>query len=40
LSENIIIGIDIGGTIVRMGAFTPLGRLLGMREAPIEAAQG
>jgi glucokinase len=40
LSEHILIGIDIGGTIVRLGTFSPQGRLLGMREAPIEAAQG
>ena len=32
--------MDIGGTVVRLGAFTCSGELLDMREAPIEAARG
>lgn len=35
-----VIGIDIGGTLVRMGAFDTGGELLALREAPIEATRG
>jgi glucokinase len=40
LTKNILIGLDIGGTVVRAGAFTPQGELLAVRETPIEAARG
>lgn len=40
MSQDIVIGMDIGGTIVRIGAFSPTGELLDIREAPIEAARG
>lgn len=36
----VIVGIDLGGTIVRAGAFDSEGRLLINRETPIEAARG
>ncbi|MRR31154.1 ROK family protein, partial [bacterium] len=36
----IVIGIDLGGTNVRVGAVTLQGELLTAREAPIEAARG
>jgi len=38
--DKVIVGIDIGGTIVRAGAFDSNGNLLVMRETPIEAARG
>jgi glucokinase len=37
---DIVIGIDIGGTTVRVGAITSEGELLAWRKAPIEAARG
>ena len=37
---DIVIGLDIGGTVVRAGAFTPQGDLLALREKLIEAARG
>ena len=38
--EKAIIGIDLGGTIVRAGAFDSQGKLLVVHETPIEAARG
>jgi glucokinase len=40
LNKDIVIGMDIGGTVVRLGAFTCAGEPVEMREAPIEAARG
>jgi glucokinase len=37
---RILIGIDLGGTNVRVGAVTPAGELLAWKMAPIEAASG
>jgi glucokinase len=38
--EKVIVGIDLGGTTVRAGAFDPDGRLLVVQEALIEAPRG
>jgi glucokinase len=38
--KRIVIGIDLGGTIVRAGAFDHQGNMLSVREIPIEAARG
>jgi glucokinase len=38
--DRAVIGVDLGGTIVRAGAFDPQGRILAVRETPIEAARG
>jgi len=38
--ESIFIGVDLGGTFVRVGAFTLDGELLGTNQAPIHAGQG
>ena len=38
--DKIVVGIDLGGTIVRAGAFNAQGSLLAVRETPIEAARG
>jgi len=38
--KRVVIGIDLGGTIVRAGAFDARGHLLSAREIPIEAARG
>lgn len=38
--ESVIIGVDLGGTMVRVGAFDRRGALQQVREAPIEAARG
>ena len=38
--KDIFIGIDIGGTTVRVGAINPQGELLALRQAPIEAERG
>ena len=38
--KDIVVGIDLGGTIVRAGAFDTHGSLLAVRENPIEAARG
>jgi glucokinase len=38
--DKVIIGIDLGGTIVRAGAFNAEGSLLVVHETPIEAARG
>jgi glucokinase len=38
--EQIVVGIDLGGTIVRAGAFDQRGKMLSVRETPIEAARG
>jgi glucokinase len=40
MKKKILIGIDLGGTNVRVGAVTPAGELLAFQEAPIEARQG
>jgi glucokinase len=37
---DIVIGIDIGGTLVRVGAVDTQGKLLALRESPIEARRG
>jgi len=38
--EKVIVGIDLGGTIVRAGTFDSQGKLLIVHETPIEAARG
>jgi glucokinase len=38
--DKVVIGVDLGGTIVRAGAFDKQGTLLAVRETPIEAARG
>ena len=38
--KDIVIGIDIGGSLVRAGAVEPGGELLALRESPIEAQRG
>lgn len=38
--DNVIVGIDLGGTIVRVGAFDSQGKMLVVRETPIEAVRG
>lgn len=38
--DKVIVGIDLGGTIVRAGIFDSDGSLLVVRETPIEAARG
>jgi len=38
--DRVVIGIDLGGTIVRAGAFDAQGNMLAARETPIEAARG
>lgn len=38
--DKVIIGIDLGGTIVRAGAFDSQGKLLVIHETPIEAPRG
>ncbi len=40
MMDPIVIGIDLGGTNVRVGAITPQGELLHALEAPIEATRG
>lgn len=38
--DKVVIGIDLGGTIVRAGLFESNGNMLCVREIPIEAARG
>ena len=38
--DSIIVGIDLGGTVVRAGAFDKQGKMLAVRETLIEAARG
>ncbi|HLO29933.1 MAG TPA: hypothetical protein VK249_12395, partial [Anaerolineales bacterium] len=38
--DKVVIGIDLGGTMVRAGVFDPQGNLLVVRETPIEAGRG
>jgi glucokinase len=38
--DKTVIGVDLGGTILRAGAFDPQGTMLVVREKPIEAARG
>jgi glucokinase len=38
--DQVIVGIDLGGTIVRAGAFDLGGKLLVVQETPVEAARG
>jgi glucokinase len=38
--EKVIVGVDLGGTTVRAGAFDSRGSLLAVQETPIEAARG
>ncbi len=40
MKKDIVVGIDLGGTHVRAGAFDAAGDLLAMRETPIEAQRG
>jgi glucokinase len=40
MKENILVGIDLGGTNVRVGAVTMGGELIASQEGPIEARQG
>jgi glucokinase len=38
--ERVVIGVDLGGTILRAGAIDAQGNMLAVRETPIEAARG
>jgi glucokinase len=38
--DKVVIGVDLGGTILRAGAFDAQGKMLVVRETPIEAARG
>lgn len=38
--DKVVVGIDLGGTIVRAGAFDAQGKMCVVRETPIEAARG
>ncbi len=40
LKKELLIGVDLGGTNVRAGAFTPGGELITANETPIDAALG
>ncbi len=40
MKTSVVIGVDLGGTNVRAGAFDPEGRLLAAHQAPIQAAEG
>lgn len=40
MNNEIVIGVDLGGTHVRAGAFTSSGEMLAVQETPIEAARG
>jgi len=40
VTDKIVVGVDLGGTIVRAGAFDAQGTMLAARETPIEAARG
>lgn len=40
MKEKILVGIDLGGTNVRVGAVTMAGELVASQECPIEARQG
>jgi glucokinase len=40
MSEPVYIGIDLGGTYVRVGAFSPQGEMFAIDQAPIEARRG
>lgn len=40
MKERILVGIDLGGTNVRVGAVTMAGELVASQECPIEARQG
>ena len=39
-TNGTLIGVDLGGTNVRVGAITPARELLTFKDAPIEARQG
>jgi glucokinase len=38
--KQVVVGVDLGGTIVRAGGFDPEGKMLCVREVPIEAERG
>jgi glucokinase len=38
--DKVVVGVDLGGTILRAGAFDAQGKMLVVRETPIEAARG
>jgi glucokinase len=38
--DRVVVGVDLGGTIVRAGVFDAQGKMLAVRETPIEAARG
>jgi glucokinase len=38
--SKVVVGVDLGGTILRAGAFDAQGNMLAVRETPIEAARG
>lgn len=40
MKERILVGIDLGGTNVRVGAVTTAGELIASQDCPIEAQQG
>ncbi len=40
MTDQVVVGVDLGGTMVRAGAFDSQGRLLSVRETSIEAARG
>ena len=40
MTGRIVVGVDLGGTIVRAGTFNPQGKMLAVGETPIEAVRG
>lgn len=40
MSERVVVGVDLGGTMVRAGAFDLQGKMLLARQAPVEAQRG
>jgi len=38
--SKVVVGVDLGGTVLRAGAFDAQGNMLAVRETPIEAAHG
>jgi glucokinase len=40
MTNEVVVGIDIGGTYVRVGVFQPNGKLISVVQQPIEAHKG
>ncbi|MEN6394433.1 MAG: ROK family protein, partial [Anaerolineaceae bacterium] len=40
MTSEVVVGIDIGGTFVRIGVFQPNGKLISVVQQPIEAHKG